>query len=96
MWQLGALELAEKIRSEQTSSREVLEAHLDLANTIRPVAPSNVLGSPSAVTAAGLSNGLPVGVQIMGDRFTDLRCLTVAAEIESLVGTLTPIDPVTA
>jgi hypothetical protein len=29
----------------------------------------------------------------MGDRFTDLRCLTVAAEIESLVGTLTPIDP---
>jgi hypothetical protein len=32
----------------------------------------------------------------MGDRFTDLRCLTVAAEIESLVGTFTPTDPITA
>jgi len=72
------------------------DSGLDLANTIRPVAPSNVLGSPSAVTPAGLTKGLPVGVQIMGDRFTDLRCLTVAAEIESLVGRLTPIDPVTA
>ncbi len=40
-------------------------------------------------------DGLPVGVQVMGDRFTDLRCLTIAAEIESLVGTLTPIDPIT-
>jgi hypothetical protein len=31
----------------------------------------------------------------MGDRYTDLRCLAVAAEIEVAVGRLTPIDPVT-
>ena len=47
-------------------------------------------------TARMRAAGLPVGVQVMGDRWTDLRCLTVAAEIESLVGTITPIDPITA
>jgi amidase len=62
---------------------------------IRPVLPANLLGTPAAVTPAGIVDGLPVGVQVMGDRFTDHRCLTVAAEIESLAGTFTPIDPVT-
>ena len=28
LWQLGALELADRIRSKEVSSREVLEAHL--------------------------------------------------------------------
>jgi amidase len=66
-----------------------------MTDTIRPVIPSNLLGTPAAITPAGVVAGLPVGVQVMGDRFTDLRCLTVAAEIEALVGTVTPIDPVT-
>jgi amidase len=67
-----------------------------MTNTIRPVIPSNLLGSPAVVTPAGVVDGLPVGVQVLADRFNDLRCLTVAAEIEALVGTITPIDPITA
>ena len=66
-----------------------------ITDTIRPVVPANLLGTPAVITPAGVFDGLPVGAHVMGDRFTDLRCLTIAAEIESLVGTITPIDPVT-
>lgn len=73
-----------------------IDGRIDMVETIRPVLAANFLGFPAAITPAGVSDGLPVGAQVMGDRFTDLRCLTVAEEIESLVGTLTPIDPITS
>jgi amidase len=65
-------------------------------DTLRPVLPANFLGLPAAVVPGGLADRLPVGVQVIGDRFTDLRCLTVAAQIEAATGRLTPIDPVPA
>jgi amidase len=78
----------------------------DMFDTFRTVLPANFLGLPAAVVPAGLATpaghgatdatALPVGVQVMADRFADLRCLTVAARIEAELGTLTPIDPVTA
>ncbi len=71
---------------------------LDGANAvlelIRPVTPMNLLGLPAAAVPAGMADGLPVGVQVSGWRFDDLRCLDVAAEIESALGLPTPIDPV--
>jgi amidase len=47
------------------------------------------------VVPAGMAEGLPVGVQVMGGKYTELRCLAVAEAIEQRLGTLTPIDPVT-
>ena len=62
---------------------------------MRPILPANLLGLPAAVTPGGLSNGMPVGIQIIGDRFHDLACLSIGEMIENAVGILTPIDPVT-
>jgi len=61
---------------------------------MRPVLPANVLGTPAAVVPAGLADGLPVGVQVMGGKYSDLRCMAVAEAIERRLGPLTPIDPV--
>jgi amidase len=61
---------------------------------MRPVMPANLLGTPAAVVPAGMADGVPVGVQVMGGKYTDLRCLSVAEAIEHRLGPLTPIDPV--
>lgn len=60
---------------------------------MRPVLPGNLLGLPCVVTPAGMADGLPVGVQVMGARYTDLRCLSIAEQIEAALGLETPIDP---
>lgn len=59
---------------------------------MRPVFPASLLGTPAVVVPAGMVEGLPVGVQVMGGRYTDLRCLAVAELIEQRLGPLTPID----
>lgn len=66
------------------------------ADTLRPVLPGNLLGIPAAIVPVGQAAGTPVGVQVYGDRFTDLRCLAIAEQIERVVGVPTPIDPVLA
>ena len=66
---------------------------------MRPVLPANLLGTPAAVVPAGMADGLPVGVQVMGGKYTELRCLAVAEAIEQRLGptrsprsTRSPID----
>ena len=67
-----------------------------MGDTLRPVMPGNLLGIPAAVVPCGMAAGLPVGAQVMGDHFTDLRCLDIAEQIQAAEGVHTPIDPVTA
>jgi len=67
-----------------------------ISDTLRPVMPGNLLGIPAVVVPSGSAAGLPVGVQVMGDRFTDLRCLAIAEQIELATEPVTPIDPVLA
>lgn len=70
------------------ASAESARATVEL---MRPVLPANLLGTPAAVVAAGMADGLPVGVQLMGARFSDLRCLDVAEILERELGLPTPL-----
>lgn len=49
-------------------------------------APFDVSGHPATSVPAGLVNGLPAGLMIVGRRFDDATCLRVAHAFEQLVG----------
>ena len=57
-------------------------------NDLRFVGAISVLGLPVAVTPAGLVDGKPVGVQLIGSRYREDLCLDAAAAIEARVGVL--------
>jgi amidase len=63
---------------------------------MRPVAPANLLGLPSACVPAGRdeATGLPIGVLVTGPRLREDLCLEAAEAIEARLGVATPIDPV--
>ncbi len=55
-------------------------------------------GFPSSVGGAvamnaGVVDGRPQGIQIIGGRFREDLCLAAAAEVEARLGVPTPIDP---
>jgi amidase len=62
---------------------------------MRPVAPANLLGLPSACVPAGrdAASGLPIGVLITGQRLREDLCLEAAEAVEERLGLPTPIDP---
>jgi Asp-tRNA(Asn)/Glu-tRNA(Gln) amidotransferase A subunit family amidase len=48
--------------------------------------PANLTGQPASAVPTGLSSeGLPVGMQVTGPRWADLRTLAVAARVEALL-----------
>jgi amidase len=49
-------------------------------------APFDVSGHPATSVPAGLFDGLPVGMMLVGKRFADASCLRVAHAFEQLVG----------
>jgi Asp-tRNA(Asn)/Glu-tRNA(Gln) amidotransferase A subunit family amidase len=53
---------------------------------------ANVFGLPSVAVPVGRdSSGLPVGVQLIGSPFSDLRLLTVAEFLERELGGYVPV-----
>jgi aspartyl-tRNA(Asn)/glutamyl-tRNA(Gln) amidotransferase subunit A len=52
--------------------------------------PSNLYGGPAISVPAGLSEGLPVGLQIMAPTMADDRMYRVAAALETAIPPLTP------
>ena len=52
--------------------------------------PTNLYGGPAISVPCGLSEGLPVGLQVMAPTMADDRMYRVAAALESAVGVLTP------
>jgi len=72
---------------------DTVEGSMGTLELMRPILPGNLLGLPCAVTPGGMADNLPVGVQVMGGRYTDLRCLSLAEQIERALGLDTPIDP---
>jgi len=69
------------------------EGSMATLELMRPVLPGNLLGLPCAVVPGGMADDLPVGVQVIGRRYSDLRVLSIAEQIEESFGTITPIDP---
>jgi amidase len=72
------------------------ESRSELIETLSFITPANVLGLPSVALPVGVSEGLPQGVQCIADRWRDDLALTAALDIESSLGIITPIDPVTS
>jgi amidase len=63
-------------------------------NLMRFVTPMNLLGLPVVCVPVGTNAGLPLGVQVAGDRLREDLCLEAAEAIEARLGVITPIDPV--
>jgi amidase len=53
----------------------------------------NHLGLPAVAVPCGLTDGLPLGVQVIGPRYREDLCLDAAEIIEARHGLPTPIDP---
>jgi amidase len=70
-----------------------VESAMKVIEMVRFVLPANLLGLPAACVATGVANGLPTGVQVIGDLYREDLCLDAAEAIEQSVGVLTPIDP---
>jgi amidase len=66
---------------------------LGTLDMLRPVMPSNLMGTPAVVIPGGSADGSPTGVQIMGWRNSDGRCLALAAQAQDILGVPQAIDP---
>ena len=75
--------------SQGYTPAEVAEIVQDMRMTVAV----NGLGLPAVAVPAGVEDGLPQAVQLIGPRYREDLCLDAAAAVEERVGTITPIDP---
>jgi amidase len=64
------------------------EKGLELISALQPSFSINALGLPSAVIPMGLHEGVPYGLQIVGQRFREDLCMEAAEIVERNVGNL--------
>ena len=69
------------------------EQALGVRDSMRLTVIANLLGLPAVAVPVGLAAGLPQGVQLIGRRYREDRCLAAAQAIEDRLGVITPIEP---
>jgi len=77
---------ASLIPAADASAEEIVTRALDMVTN---TAPFDVTGHPACTIPAGLSEGLPVGLMVVGKRFDDASVLRAAHAFEQTLGTLT-------
>ena len=69
------------------TASDTRETYISRALEMIPnTAPFDVSGHPATTVPAGLADGLPVGMVIIGKRFDDATCLQAAHAFETLCG----------
>lgn len=69
------------------------EEALAVQRSMRLTVVANLLGLPAVAVPAGLADGLPQGVQLIGRPYREDLCLEAAQAIEDRLGVMTPLDP---
>lgn len=83
---LTPLTLQPPFRARQDTEGDAVVADILDANIY--MSSMNLLGLPASVISTGLHEGVPVGVQIIGQRFREDMCLDAAEAIEREVGVM--------
>lgn len=65
----------------------------DLLDAQSPLLSTAILGLPGLSVPMGLRNGLPTGVQLVGDRFREDLCMAAAEVLEADAGPVPVVDP---
>jgi amidase len=70
-----------------------VERKREVVRAQAPLYVVNCLGLPALAVPTGVANGLPSGVQLIGQRFREDLCLAAGEAIEARMAMPTPIDP---
>ncbi|KUL52344.1 indole acetimide hydrolase [Streptomyces sp. NRRL F-4489] len=69
------------------------ESYRRVQTAMRLCTATSFVGVPAVAVPAGVVNGLPHGVQLIGRAYREDLCLAAAEEVERRLGVPTPIDP---